>query len=53
MFEDVFSAIENLECVEYVYNLSLHSENGKMAVVKEYDIYTISKYSCIAQNITA
>ena len=39
MFEDVFRAIEDLECVEYVYNLSLHSENGKMAVVKEYDIY--------------
>ena len=38
MFEDVFRAIEELECVEYVYDLSLHSENNKLAALKEYDI---------------
>jgi hypothetical protein len=39
LFEDVFGAIEALECVEYVYNLSLHSENNKLATLKEYDIF--------------
>ena len=37
-FEDVFHAIEELPCVEYVYELSLHSENTKLAQLKEYDI---------------
>ncbi len=44
-FEDVFHAIEDLSCVEYVYDLSLHSENGKLAVMKEYDIYP--RYDCL------
>ena len=39
MFEDVFHAIEDLECVEYVYDLSLRSDNSKLAQLKEYDIY--------------
>jgi hypothetical protein len=39
MFEDVFHAIEDLPCVEYVYELSLHSENNKLAQLKEYDIF--------------
>ncbi len=39
MFEDVFHAIEDLPCVEYVYDLSLHSENNKLAQLKEYDIF--------------
>ena len=39
MFEDVFRAIEDLDCVEYVYDLSLHSENSKLAALKEYDIF--------------
>ncbi|MBO6241275.1 MAG: baseplate J/gp47 family protein [Butyrivibrio sp.] len=38
LFEDVFSAIENLDCVDYVYNLSFFSENSKLATLKEYDI---------------
>ncbi|MBR4769199.1 MAG: baseplate J/gp47 family protein, partial [Lachnospiraceae bacterium] len=38
-FEDVFYAIEELACVDYVYELSLHSENGKLAKLKDYDIY--------------
>ena len=45
MFEDVFHAIEDLPCVEYVYELSLHSENNKLAQVKENDI--IPRYDCI------
>ena len=39
MFEDVFRSIEDLECVEYVYDLALHSENSKLAALKEYDIF--------------
>ncbi|MBR6483921.1 MAG: baseplate J/gp47 family protein, partial [Clostridiales bacterium] len=39
MFEDVFRAIEDLDCVEYVYDLSLHSENNKLAALKDYDIF--------------
>ena len=38
-FEDVFYAIQELPCVEYVYDLSLHSENNKLALLKEYDIF--------------
>ncbi len=45
MFEDVFHAIEDLECVEYVYDLSLRSENNKLAQMKEYDIYP--RYDCL------
>jgi hypothetical protein len=45
MFEDVFHAIEDLPCVEYVYDLSLHSENGKLAQMKEYDIYP--RFDCL------
>ena len=45
MFEDVFHAIEDLPCVEYVYELSLHSENSKLAQVKENDI--IPRYDCL------
>ena len=44
-FEDVFHAIEELPCVEYVYELSLHSENPKVAQLKEYDI--IPRYDCL------
>ncbi len=45
MFEDVFHAIEDLDCVEYVYDLSLHSENSKLAQMKEYDIYP--RHDCL------
>ena len=38
-FEDVFHGIEDLECVEYVYELSLFSANSNLAVLKEFDIY--------------
>ena len=44
-FEDVFHSIEELPCVEYVYELSLHSENAKLAQLKEYDI--IPRFDCL------
>ena len=44
-FEDVFHAIEDLDCVEYVYDLSLRSENSKLAYMKEYDIFP--RFDCL------
>ncbi|MCR5594706.1 MAG: baseplate J/gp47 family protein [Lachnospiraceae bacterium] len=44
-FEDVFHAVEELPCVEYVYELSLHTENAKFAQLKEYDI--IPRFDCV------
>ncbi|MBQ3798134.1 MAG: baseplate J/gp47 family protein [Butyrivibrio sp.] len=38
-FEDVFHGIEELPCVEYVYELSLYSENVALAQQREFDIY--------------
>ena len=38
-FEEVFSAIEELPCVEYVYELFLRPENLKHAALKEGSIY--------------
>ena len=38
MFDDIFNAIEDLDCVEYVYDLSLRSDNNKLAQLREYDI---------------
>lgn len=52
MFEDVFHAIEELPCVEYVYDLSLHSENNKLAQMKEYDIYPRFDCLCYPGEIT-
>ena len=45
-FEDIFYAIEDLECVDYVYDLSLHSENDRLAKVKEYDLYPRADCLC-------
>ena len=52
LFEDVFHAIEELPCVEYVYDLSLHSENNKLAQMKEYDIYPRFDCLCYPGEIT-
>ncbi|MBO6137696.1 MAG: baseplate J/gp47 family protein [Lachnospiraceae bacterium] len=38
-FEDVFRAVEELDCVEYIYELSLRPENPKKASLKDTDIY--------------
>ncbi len=45
-FEDVFHGIEDLECVEYVYELSLFSENNNLAQLKEFDIYPRQDVLC-------
>ncbi len=38
-FEDVFRTLEELDCVEYVYELYIRPENGKYAHLKESNIY--------------
>ncbi len=45
-FEDVFHSIEELPCVEYVYDLSLYSENTSLAQLKEFDIYLRQDVLC-------
>ena len=45
-FEDVFHGIEELPCVEYVYDLSLFSENSVLAQLKEFDIYLRQDVLC-------
>ncbi len=45
-FEDVFHGIEELPCVEYVYDLALYSENTTLAQLKEYDIYLRQDVLC-------
>ncbi len=38
-FEDVFRAIEELDCVEYIYELYIRPENSKYAYLKDSNIY--------------
>lgn len=40
-FNEVFHAIEDLECVEFVYALSLQPQHANQAKLKETDIYPI------------
>ena len=39
LFEEVFHIIEDLDCVDYVYELSMRPENIKLAALRESDIY--------------
>ncbi len=38
-FEDVFHVMEELECVEYVYELFMRPENAKYATLRDSNIY--------------
>ncbi len=38
-FEEVFRAVEELDCVEFIYELSLRPENLKKAMLRDTDIY--------------
>ena len=38
-FEEVFSGIESLECVDYVYDLYMQPENLKYAKLRDSNIY--------------
>ncbi|MCR5101127.1 MAG: baseplate J/gp47 family protein [Butyrivibrio sp.] len=44
-FEDVFHGIETLDCVQFVYELSLSPENPKIATLQDSDIYP--KENCL------
>ena len=39
LFEDVFHALDELECVDDVYELSMRPENNKYATLRDSDIY--------------
>ncbi len=39
LFEEVFRAVEDLDCVEFIYELSLRPDNHKKAVLRDSDIY--------------
>ena len=45
IFEEVFHSIEELDCVHFVYDLSISPENPKVAVLKDSDIYP--KENCL------
>ena len=38
-FEDIFRAMESLECVDYVYELSLRPQKTSLATMREADIF--------------
>ena len=38
-FEEVYSSVEDLDCVEYVYELFMRPENLKAAAMRESNIY--------------
>lgn len=44
-FEDVFRAIEELDCVEYIYELYIRPENNRYAYLKDSNIYL--KENCL------
>ncbi|MBQ9438785.1 MAG: baseplate J/gp47 family protein [Lachnospiraceae bacterium] len=50
-FDDVFHAIELLDCVEYVYDLSLRPASNAYAKLKESDIYPAENCLLIPGNI--
>ncbi len=39
IFEEVFRAVEELDCVEFIYELTMRPENGKYAVIRDSNIY--------------
>lgn len=45
VFEEVFHSIEALDCVQFVYDLSITPENPKVATLKDSDIYP--KENCL------
>ncbi|MCR4891520.1 MAG: hypothetical protein K5989_05005 [Lachnospiraceae bacterium] len=50
-FEDVFRAVEELDCVEYIYELSVWPERRKFAKVVDSDIYPLENCLLYPGNI--
>ncbi len=38
-FEEVFRAVEELDCVEFIYELTMRPDNGKYAVIRDSNIH--------------
>ena len=51
-YDEVFYALEGLDCVEYVADLALFPENPGEVRVKENDIYPPSNGLCYAGEIS-
>ena len=50
-FDEVFRAVENLECVEYIYDLALYPQYPGAARIKDNDIYPNADCLCYAGDI--
>lgn len=50
-FDEVFRAVENLECVEYIYDLTLSPQYPTAARVRDNDIYPNEDCLCYAGDI--
>ena len=50
-FDEVFRAVENLECVEYIYDLTLHPQYPGAAKIRDNDIYPNEDCLCYAGDI--
>lgn len=51
LFRTVFSAIEELPCVSFVYEMSLQSDDRELATVRDTDIYPRADVLCRTGNI--
>lgn len=50
-FDEVFRAVENLECVEYIYDLALYPQYPGAAKIRDNDIYPNADCLCYAGDI--
>lgn len=50
-FDEVFHEIESLDCVEFIYELSLYPQNPGLARLVEADIVPGENCLCYAGNI--
>ena len=50
-FRNVFTAIEALDCVSYVYNLSLMPDDKNLAQCEDSDIFPGADVLCVAGEI--
>ena len=48
---EVFRAVENLECVEYIYDLALYPQYPGAAKIRDNDIYPNADCLCYAGDI--
>lgn len=51
-FDEVFHILEQLDCVEFIYELSMFPENPELGRLKENDIYPVLHCLCYAGDIS-